>query len=80
MADFERAIGAVQARLSSDADELPLWQAKTMQQWCTTFVNRTKSHHDFEEQVSRGRPPMCGSACVAQSWGLLIPELILLNR
>ena len=54
MSDFERTIGAVQSRLSSGADELPLWQAKAMQHWFTVFVNITKSHHDHEEQVSWG--------------------------
>ena len=57
MADFERTISAVQSRLSSGANELPLWQAKAMQHWFTTFVHNTKSHHDHEEQVSRGRAP-----------------------
>eukprot|EP00891_Asterochloris_glomerata_P009236 jgi/Astpho2/9236/Aster-07191 len=51
MSDFERTIGAVQSRLSSGADELPLWQAKAMQHWFTVFVNITKSHHDHEEQT-----------------------------
>ena len=49
MADFERTIGAVQSRLSSGANELPLWQAKAMQHWFTI----TKSHHDPKELVSR---------------------------
>ena len=54
MSDFEHAISAVQSHVSSGANELPLWQAKAMQHWFTVFVNITKSHHDHEEQVSRG--------------------------
>ena len=54
MSDFERTLNAVQSRLSSGANELPAWQTKAMQHWFTTFVNLTKSHHDHEEQVSRG--------------------------
>ena len=54
MSDFERTISAVLSRLSSGANELPLWQAKAMQHWFNVFVTITQSHHDHEEQVSRG--------------------------
>ena len=68
MSDFERTISAVQSRLSSGANELPLWQVKTMQHWFTVFVNLTKSHHDHEEQVNRGAL-QCGDQPVLQSPG-----------